>query len=166
MSIRLLMGLACLLLACSDSPVTQSGSDVSSGWFGVTTKDGALSITRSGRYQFLYESADRSSIKFASGQLEASVIDQLEALLTKELRQHYYEHRTADEQRCRDQGGYSLVHFGGCWIVDEVTDDITKAMLDALTALYKEKEAEALASPNVADSDASVPTTTLGTPHR
>lgn len=98
------------------------------------------------------------------------MLDQLKALLTQELINHYRANRTTDEQRCRDKGGYSLQNFGGCWIVDEVTDEKTKHMLNILVPLYKEKEAEALAAPDAGDSDASIPpmttpTTTLGTPH-
>lgn len=161
------VGLASLLIAGCDSTGSHSGADVASGWFGVVKSQNLLTVMRSGRYEFLLQpDSERRTLKRSAGQLESSVLDQLNELLNKELRHHYYEHRTADDQRCRDEGGYSLVHGGGCWIVDEVTDDKTKKMLDVLVPLYKEKEAEAVASPNVADSDASVPTTELGTPHK
>lgn len=165
MSIRLVVGLACLLSACSESG---GGGDVASSWFGLMTQSGALSVAQTGHYEFRSRSTDERSIKLASGQLESPVLDQLKALLTQELINHYRANRTTDEQRCRDEGGYSLVHFGGCWIVDEVTDEKTKHMLDVLVSLYKEKEADALSAPDAPDSDASAPTTPrteLGTPH-
>lgn len=159
-----LIGFAGLLLACSGS--SGGGGDVSSGWFAVASKQGLLSVSRKGNYEFQHHPTP-SSIQLAAGQLEPSMLEQLEGLLTGELRRHYYANRTTDEQRCRDEGGYSLVHGGGCWIVDEVTDDKTKSMLDVLVPLYKEKENEAITKPTATGAAGApgTPVTASGTPH-
>lgn len=163
----LLVGLACLLFACSDSLGSPSGADVSGHWFSLIKGPNPFSVTNRGSYEFLHhpeEGAPRV-LKRAAGNLDEPMIAQLKVLLDKELRRHYYDHRSPDEDRCIAEG-YSLVHFGGCWIVDEVKDEKTKHMLEVLVPLFQEKEAEARAKPDVDFGDASVPSMTVfGTPH-
>jgi hypothetical protein len=132
---RLALALLFTLVACAGSSNEDPGPDQDAVVFSHQTFGALHLYATPSEYEFVNEMAKRT----VSGTLAPDEGSTLKQLTTPELQAVYKQNAASDYSACTKAGGYVLGSqriSENCYLVEQVSDPRTKAMLDAFVPLF------------------------------